>query len=132
MISCLKCGECLAMILFKDIFTVYLFAPGCMKTTNIFQVFTQQLIPSCFMKNASCRLVQGTRDQYLSKSKKVTMEKVTQVIEVKSNFRKKTSLQTSHHYLPVTQYNAVNSLLGTETINLSLRELNERSCCYTR
>jgi len=37
------------------------------------------------------KLVQSTADQwaYLSKSKKVTMERVTVVIEVKSNFHKK-------------------------------------------
>jgi len=36
-------------------------------------------------------------------------------------------LQTFHHYLPVTVYNADNRLLGTENTKLSLGELNGRS-----
>jgi len=47
------------------------------------------------------RLVQSTADQYLSKSKKVVMENVTLVIEVKSNFCEKNFfhlLQMFHHY----------------------------------
>jgi len=56
------------------------------------------------------------------------MKKVTQVIKVKSNFREQKPffhlLQTFHHYLPVTQYNAVNRLRGTETTKLNLGELS--------
>jgi len=53
------------------------------------------------------------------------MQEVTQVIGVKRNFCKNLHLgllQTFHYYLPVTQYNAVNHLLGTKATNLSLSE----------
>jgi len=57
--------------------------------------------------------------QSKSKNKEVMMEKVTQVTEVKSNFHDKKNLfsltANISHYLPLTQYNAVNRLLGTET-----------------
>jgi len=62
------------------------------------------------------------------------MEKVTQVTEVKSNFREKYIfhlLPTCYHYLQVAQCNAVNRLLVAGTTKLSLGEVSERSWRYT-
>jgi len=67
----------------------------------------------------------------LSKSKKVTTEKATQVIKVKSNFREKNLFSLTANISPLLASNTVECckerLLCTETTQLSLDELNGRS-----